>query len=76
MESHTFARLPFYPISSPKYGTATVRKLPSRVSRRGLPCPEIHDTHIPVDENDMRGFISVKKTAKWKGRGLEEEDDE
>ena len=34
--------------------------LPSRVSRKGLPCPEIHDTHRPVDDNDERGFIKVE----------------
>ena len=34
--------------------------LPSRVSRKGLPCPEIHDTHLPVDDNDDRGFIKVE----------------
>ncbi len=33
--------------------------LPSRVSRKGTPCPEIHDTHLPVDENDERGFVKV-----------------
>ena len=50
-------------------GTAPIRPLPSRVSRRGLPCPEIHDTPscaadpFPspevTDEDDFEGFITV-----------------
>jgi hypothetical protein len=36
------------------------KPLPSRVSRKGLPCPEIHDTYRPVDANDMNGFIKVE----------------
>ncbi len=36
------------------------KPLPSRVSRRGLACPEIHDTYRPVDANDMNGFIQVE----------------
>ena len=38
----------------------TEPKWRSRVSRKGLPCPEIWDTHVPQDENDMRGFITIK----------------
>jgi len=74
MEPQT--RLLFFPVSSPKIGNAPVRRLPSRVSRRGLPCPEAYDTYEPKDERDMNGFISVTKTAKWKGRGLDEEEEE
>ena len=37
---------------------------PSRVSRKGLPCPEIWDTHIPIDDMDMRGFIEVRKNIR------------
>jgi len=37
--------------------------LPSRVSRKGLPCPEIHDSHQPVDDEDERGFIKVESKA-------------
>ena len=50
-------------------GTAPIRPLPSRVSRKGLPCPEIHDTPscaadpFPspevADEDDFDGFITV-----------------
>ena len=65
----------FYPVSSPKIGNAPVRRLPSRVSRRGLPCPEVHDTYVPKDERDMNGFISVAKTSKWKGRALDDDDE-
>jgi len=35
-------------------------RLPSRVSRKGLPCPEVWDTHVPVDEKDDAGFIRVE----------------
>lgn len=50
-------------------GTAPTRPLPSRVSRKGLPCPEVHDTPscaadpFPspevADEDDFDGFITV-----------------
>jgi hypothetical protein len=30
------------------------------VSRKGLPCPEVWDTHVPVDEKDDAGFIRVE----------------
>ena len=42
--------------------------LPSRVSRKGLPCPEIHDTHRPVDDEDERGFIKVESKATRESR--------
>ncbi len=32
----------------------------SRVSRKGLPCPELWDTHVPRSERDVIGFIPVK----------------
>jgi len=31
---------------------------------------------VPKDERDMNGFISVAKTAKWKGRALDEDEDD
>ena len=36
------------------------KQLPSRVSRKGLPCPELHDSYRPVDEHDFGGFIKVE----------------
>ena len=60
------------------------KPLPSRVSRKGLPCPEIHDTYRPVDANDMNGFIKVdskdaRETKKFRERRrlefLEEQDE-
>ena len=38
------------------------RPLPSRVSRKGLPCPELHDAYCPIDEHDFGGFIKVEST--------------
>jgi hypothetical protein len=35
-------------------------RLPSRVSRKGLPCPELHDSYRPVDEHDFGGFIKLE----------------
>ena len=36
------------------------KRLPSRVSRKSLPCPELHDSYRPVDEHDFAGFIRVE----------------
>jgi hypothetical protein len=36
------------------------KQLPTRVSRKGLPCPELHDSYRPVDEHDFAGFIRVE----------------
>ena len=36
------------------------KQLPSRVSRKGLPCPELHDAYRPIDEHDFGGFIKVE----------------
>ena len=58
------------------------KRLPSRVSRKSLPCPELHDAYRPVDEHDFGGFIKVEpkqvRTAKmWRNaqRVMLEEDD-
>ena len=54
--------------------------LPSRVSRRGLPCPEVWDTHVPLDEKDMRGFIPVRRPERrrrrWLGKPADPMEDE
>ena len=52
------------PLPPPAFWSRPEPRLPSRVSRRGLPCPEEWDTHEPEDENDMDGFITVK--PKWR----------
>ncbi len=53
--------------------------LPSRVSRKGLPCPEIHDAYRPVDGNDDRGFIKVEpkeiRQLRHKSSRFVDEDD-
>jgi hypothetical protein len=41
------------------------------VSRRGLPCPEVWDTYVPKDENDMRGFITVRPKQRRPVRRVE-----
>ena len=55
------------PLPTPAFWSRPEPRLPSRVSRRGLPCPEEWDTHEPEDENDMDGFITVK--PKWRRSG-------
>ena len=50
-------------------GHAPIRPLRSRVSRKGLPCPEVHDTPAAAadpfpspevaDEDDFEGFVTV-----------------
>ena len=52
------------PLPTPAFWSRPEPLLPSRVSRRGLPCPEEWDTHEPEDENDMDGFLTVK--PKWR----------
>jgi hypothetical protein len=52
------------PLPPPAFWSRPEPRLPSRVSRRGLPCPEVWDMHVPEDENDMDGFITVK--PKWR----------
>lgn len=51
-------------VSTPPNQMNTVKpsepRLPSRVSRKGLPCPEVWDMHIPVDDKDDAGFIRVE----------------
>jgi hypothetical protein len=66
------------PRSRRDVGTAPKRLPPSRVSRRGLPCPETHDTppqagfpFPPPDEatdEDFVGFITVDSTRQRKPR--------
>jgi len=66
------------PRSRRDVGTAPKRLLPSRVSRRGLPCPETHDTppqaafpFPPPEEatyEDFLGFITVDSTRQRKPR--------
>lgn len=66
------------PRSRRDVGTAPKRLLPSRVSRRGLPCPETHDTPpqaafpfpSPEDatDEDFVGFITVDSTRQRKPR--------
>lgn len=46
------------------------KELPGRVSRRGLPCPEVWDTHVPKDEKDMRSFITVRPRERRVRRGF------
>lgn len=48
------------PLPRPDYWMRPEKELPSRVSRRGLPCPQVWDTYVPKDEKDMNGFISVR----------------
>ena len=46
------------------YRPAQPERLPSRVSRRGLPCPEVWDTYVPRDESDLNGFIGVERKVR------------
>ena len=56
------------------YRPAQPERLPSRVSRRGLPCPEVWDTYVPRDESDLNGFIRMeRKPRKRRHRRGEEE---
>lgn len=48
------------PLPRPDFWMRPEKELPSRVSRRGLPCPEVWDTYVPKDEKDMLGFITVR----------------
>jgi len=48
------------PLPRPDFWMRPEKELPSRVSRRGLPCPEVWDTYVPKDEKDMNGFITVR----------------
>lgn len=48
------------PLPRPDFWMRPEKQLPSRVSRRGLPCPEVWDTYVPKDEKDMNGFITVR----------------
>jgi len=52
-ERHTLQR------SRRAVGNAPTHPLPSRVSRKGLPCPEIHDTPMNPAEDSFLGFIEV-----------------
>jgi len=57
------------------------KQLPSRVSRKGLPCPELHDAYRPIDEHDFGGFIKVepkdvREMKRWRNaqRAMAEDD--
>jgi hypothetical protein len=62
------APLPGVGVPPPKFDCQLPPRLPSRLSRSGLPCPEIWDTHEPEDENDMRGFIKVMPRVRREAR--------
>lgn len=59
------------PLPRPDFWMRPEKELPSRVSRRGLPCPEVWDTYVPKDENDMRGFITVRPKQRRPVRRVE-----
>lgn len=63
-----------YTYNAPKimYAADLEKPLPSRVSRKGLPCPEIHDTYRPVNANDMNGFIRVESKDARESKRLRE----
>ena len=55
--------LPGVGVPPPKFACQFPPVLSSRTSRKGLPCPEEWDSHVPDGPSDMRGFISVRPVS-------------
>jgi len=59
------------PLPRPDFWMRPEKELSSRMSRRGLPCPEVWDTYVAKDEKDMRGFITVRPKQRRPVRRVE-----